>query len=292
MCVDYRRVNKASRFDCFPLPRLDEALDAFAGAAVFSSLDLAMAYHQVLVSPSDNEKTAFIIHAGLYEMLKLPFGLCNAPSMHQRLMSIVLRGLIALICLAYLDNVIVYSRRLPQHIDDLRAMFERLRVSGLKSKPSKCQLYRNEVLYLGHVINKSGIAPDPSIIRVRATWPIPETVRAVQSFLGFVNWYGDFILDTTRLTAPLYALAAGCKGTEKIALGTEELAVCNSLKQAICAGPQLAHPDLTKQVIVQTDASKSAVGAELLQKSDDGVERPISFFSNTLTSPQQNYSTY
>ena len=97
-----------------------------------------MAYHQVPVAPFYIEKTAFITHAGLYEILKMPFGLCNAPPTYQRLMSIVLRGLIALICLAYLDDVIVYSRRLPQHLDDLRAVFERLRVAGLKLKPSSC----------------------------------------------------------------------------------------------------------------------------------------------------------
>ena len=107
MCVDYRRVNAATKFDCFPLPRLDEALDAVAKCSVFSSLDLAMAYHQVPVAPFDVEKTAFITHAGLFEMTKMPFVLCNAPSTYQRLMSIVLRGLMTRICLAYLDDVIV-----------------------------------------------------------------------------------------------------------------------------------------------------------------------------------------
>ena len=148
MCVDYRRVNAATKFDCFPLPRLDEALDTVAGCSVFSSLDLAMAYHQVPVAPSDVEKTAFITHAGLFEMTKMPFGLCNAPSTYQRLMSIVLRGLMMRICLAYLDPVIVYSCHHSQHLRDLRAVFERLRVAGLKLKPSKCQLFRDEVLYL------------------------------------------------------------------------------------------------------------------------------------------------
>ena len=143
-------------------------------AAVFSSLDLAMAYHQVPVAPSDIEKTAFITHAGLYEMIKMPFGLCNAPSTYQRLMSIVLRGLIARICLAYFDDVIVFSRRLHQHLDDLRAVFQRVLAAGLKLKPSKCQLFRDEVLYLGHVINATGIAPDPAKLRVLATWPVPE----------------------------------------------------------------------------------------------------------------------
>ena len=108
MCVDYRRVNAATKFDCFPLPPLDEALDAVAGCTVFSSLDLAMAYHQVPVAFFDVEKTAFITHAGLFEMTKMPFGLCNAPSIYQRLMSIVLRGLITRICLLYFDDVVVY----------------------------------------------------------------------------------------------------------------------------------------------------------------------------------------
>ena len=130
MCVDYRRLNTATKFDCFPLPRLDEALDAFSGAVVFSSLDLAMAYHQVPVAPQDVEKTAFITHMGLFEMAKMPFGLCNAPSTYQRLMSIVLQGLIGRICLAYLDDVIVFSKRKSDHLDDLREVFVRVQSGG------------------------------------------------------------------------------------------------------------------------------------------------------------------
>ena len=111
MCVDYRRLNSVTIFDCFPLPRLDEALDAFAGATVFSSLDLAMAYYSVPVKPSDIEKTAFITHMGVFEMQKMPFGLCNALSTYQRLMAGVLQGLIGRISMAYLDNVIVFSKK-------------------------------------------------------------------------------------------------------------------------------------------------------------------------------------
>ena len=188
MCVDYRRVNAATKFDCFPLPRLDDALDAVAGCSVFSFLDLAMAYHQVQVALSDVEKTAFITHAGLFEMTNMPFGLSNAPSTYQRLMSIVLRGLMTRICLAYLDDVIVYSRHHSQHFRDLRAVFERLRVAGLKLKPSKCQLFRDEVLYLGHVGNAAGVSPDPAKLRVLSTWLVPEILRDVQSFLGFINF--------------------------------------------------------------------------------------------------------
>ena len=144
MCVDYCRINKATKFDCFPLPRLDEALDAFAGSTVFSSLDLAIAYHQVPVTPSNVETTAFITHVGLFEMVQMPFGLCNAPSTYQRLMSIVLRELISRICLEYLDDVIVFSRRRTQHLDYLRAVFTRILGAGLKIKPLKCHLFETK----------------------------------------------------------------------------------------------------------------------------------------------------
>ena len=115
MCVDYRRLNVVIKFDSFPLPSLDEALDACAGATVFSSLDSAMAYHQVPVKPFYVEKTAFITNVKLYEMIKMPCGLCNAPSTYQRLMFGVLQGLIGHICLAYLDDFIVFSKKRSNH---------------------------------------------------------------------------------------------------------------------------------------------------------------------------------
>ena len=121
MCVDYLRLNSVMKFDCFPLTRLDEALDAFAGATVFSSLDLAMAYHQVPVTKSDIEKIAFITHVGLYEKVKMPFGLYNAPSTYQRLMSGVLQGLIGRICFAYIDDVIAFFQEAIE--SHLRSLF-------------------------------------------------------------------------------------------------------------------------------------------------------------------------
>ena len=167
MCEDYRRLNSMTKFDCFPLPRLDEALDAFAGATVFSSLDHAMAYHQVPVKPSDFKKTAFITHVGLFEMQKMPFGLCNAPSTYQRLMAGVLQGLIGRICLAYLDDAIVFSKKRSEHSADRRAVFDRIRSAGLKLKPSKCSLFADQVLYLGHVISAAGVSPSRKAARTR-----------------------------------------------------------------------------------------------------------------------------
>ena len=207
-------------------------------------------------------------------------------------MLIVLRGLISRICLANLDDVIVFSRRFNQHFDDLRAVFTRILGAGLKLKPSKCHLFRDDVLYLGHIVNASGVSPDPAKLRVLSTWPIPATVCNVLLFVGFVNIYGYYIAGSKRLTVPLYALTAGHRGIEKFVFDAEELVAFNSLKQAFVAGPQLAHFDFSKQCFVHTDAFKIAIGAVLLQQSVKGVERPISFFLKKLSAPQQNYSTF
>ena len=168
MCVDYRRLNSVTKFDCFPLPCLNKALDAFAGATVFFSLDFAMAYYQLPVKPADVEKTAFITYVSLYEMMKMPFGLCNAPSTYQRLMMSVLQGLIGRICLAYLDDVIVFSKRCDEHVNDLRAVLDRIRDAGHKLKHAKCKLFCEQVLYLGHVISPVGVSPDFAKLRVLA----------------------------------------------------------------------------------------------------------------------------
>ena len=188
-CVYYRRLNSVTKFDCFPLPRLNEALDAFAGATVFALLDLAMAYHQVPVRFADVEKTAFITYVGLFKITKMPFGLCNAPSTYQRLMMSVLQGLIGRICLAYSDDVIVFSKRRSEHVNDLRANLDRIRDAGHKFKPTKCKLYCEQVLYLRNVISADGVSPESAKLCVLADWPVPTTVRELQSFLGFVNFY-------------------------------------------------------------------------------------------------------
>ena len=292
MCVDYRRLNSVTKFDSFPLPRLDEALDAFAGATVFSSLDLAMAYHQVPVKPADVEKTAFVTHVGLFEMSKMPFGLCNAPSTYQRLMAGVLRGLIGRICLAYLDDVIVFSKKRANHIADLSAVLDRIRAAGLKLKPSKCALFREQVLYLGHVISTAGVSPDPEKLRVLREWPAPSKVREMQSFLGFINFYAEYLADATQLTAQLYDLTTGHKGDDSIVLSPQNIAAFEEIKRKLCAAPQLAHPDLERPFTLYTDASNIAVGAILLQRDSNGVERPVSFFSKKLSSAQRNYSTF
>lgn len=140
-CVDYRRLNAVTEPDAFPRPRIQDCLDSVAGSAIFSTFDLISGYHQIPLKESDIPKTAFVTKYGLYEFLTMSFGLMNAGARFQRLMEIVLQGLPWQSCLVYLDDIIVFSKDFPQHIERIRQVLDKIQGAGLKLKPEKCHLF-------------------------------------------------------------------------------------------------------------------------------------------------------
>ena len=162
MCVDYRRLNAQTKRDAYPLPRILVSLDASIGARFFCTLDLASGYHQVRMHEEDREKTAFIITLGLYEYNRMPFGLCGAPATFQRLMQRCLGDLTFQMLLVYLDDILIYSPSIEHHLEHLNLVVTRLKAHHLKLKPSKCNLFKRQVSYLGHVLSADGIATDES----------------------------------------------------------------------------------------------------------------------------------
>ena len=176
-CVDYRRLNSVTKKDVYPLPRIDDTLDCLGKCSYFSTLDLASGYWQIEVDENDREKTAFSTRFGLFEFNRMPFGLCNAPATFQRAMELVLCGLQWSSCLVYLDDVIVFSRTFTDHLSDLRKVFDRLRANGFMLKPSKCQLGCKQVNYLGHIVTKDGIKPDPEKIVSVENFPVPSALK-------------------------------------------------------------------------------------------------------------------
>lgn len=205
-CVDYRRLNSITKRDVHPLRRIDDTLDALAGAQYFTTLDLASGYWQVAMSPADKEKTAFVTHSGLYEFSVMPFGLCNAPATFQRLMERVLEGLARKQCLVYLDDTLVVSSTWEEHLQNLHLVFERLRKAGLCLKPKKCSFAQREVTYLGHVISKSGISVDSSKVEKIQNYPIPKSLKTLRQFLGIASYYRRFTPQFSKIAEPLYAL--------------------------------------------------------------------------------------
>ncbi|KAJ8034222.1 hypothetical protein HOLleu_20966 [Holothuria leucospilota] len=178
-CVDYRKLNEVTTKDSYPLPRIDDTLDTLGGSRWFCTLDLASGYWQVEVAEEDRPKTAFVTFNGLYQFKVLPFGLCNAPATFERLMERVLKGLQWYTCLLYLDDVIVYGETFLKTLGRLKEVLQKLREAGLKLSPKKCNLFQNQVAYLGHIVSKEGISPDPEKTQDVTDWPVPASVTEV-----------------------------------------------------------------------------------------------------------------
>lgn len=165
-CVDYRRLNKVTRRDVYPMPRIDDALDCLQSASYFSSLDLRSGYWQIPMAKEDVEKTAFTTPDGLYEFLVMPFGLCNAPATFERMMDSVLRGLRWNICLCYLDDIIVYSSNLNEHLTRLSAVLQCIASAGLQLNRKKCHFGFRQIKVLGHLVSEDGILPDQGVAQL------------------------------------------------------------------------------------------------------------------------------
>ncbi|PIK47551.1 hypothetical protein BSL78_15569 [Apostichopus japonicus] len=190
-CIDYRKLNNVTNKDAFPLPRIDDSLDALSGSQWFSTLDLRSGYWQVEMENVDKVKTAFSMGTGLYEFNVMPFGLCNAPGTFQRLMEQVLRGLHWRTCLIYIDDIIIYARTLEEHMSRLNEVMTRLREAGLRLKPSKCELIRRKVNYLGFVVSNQGVEADPEKVGVVANWPTPTNIKQLRVSLVCVPIIGN-----------------------------------------------------------------------------------------------------
>ncbi len=283
-CVDYRKLNAVTRKDAYPIPRIDDTLDTLSGACWFSTLDMVSGYWQVEMGEKDREKPAFCTPYGLYEFNVLPFGLCNGPATFQRLMDLVLAGLKMSQCLVYIDDVIVVGRTFDEHLCNLREVFGRVRGAGLKLKPSKCAFLQERVYYLGHEVSRKGVATDPTKIHQVAHWPVPQSVKDVQKFLGLATYYHRFVRNFASIAKPLHRL------TEKTA--TFEWTVeCQEafaeLRHRLCTAPVLAFPDFTKPFILDTDASNKGIGAVLSQLDDQNQEHVIAFASRMLSKSER-----
>jgi hypothetical protein len=284
-CVDFRRLNSITKKDSYPLPRIDEALDSLGNSKFFTTLDLASGYWQVGLSDTAREKTAFLTPSGLYQFTVMPFGLCNAPATFERLMERVLVSLQWQICLVYIDDIIVFSKSITEHIDRLEIIFHRLAEANLKLKCSKCHLLRERVTYLGHVVSASGVSTDPEKIKAVLNWPEPTTSADVKSFMGLCSYYKRFIPDFSAIARPLIRL------TEKnvqFQWSNDERGAWELLKGKLTTAPILAYPDPKLPFILDTDASEYGIGA-VLSQIQGGVERVISYGSRSLSKQERRY---
>ena len=286
-CVDYRQLNDATIKDAYPLPRIDDTLDMLAGKQWFSTLDLASGYWQVSLSREARAKTAFATHSGLFQFRVMPFGLCNAPATFERLMDRVLQGLRWSRCLVYLDDIISFGGTFDGALSNLTLIFERLRSYGLQLKSSKCHLFRVSVPFLGHIVGRQGLECDPTKIEDVKLWSVPDCLKSVRQFLGFVGYYRRFIPRFADVATPLVYLTG--KDVPFI-WDSSCSAAFHELHAALIDAPILAFPTETGQYILDTDASNFGLGGVLSQIQND-QERVVAYCSRALRPSQRRYCT-
>lgn len=289
MVVDYRKLNEKTIDDKYPIPNITDVLDKLGRSQYFSTLDLASGFHQIQVHEKDTPKTAFTVENGHYEFIRMPFGLKNAPSTFQRIMDDILRDLLNESCLVYLDDIVIFSTSLQEHIIKLKSVFERLRKHNFKIQLDKCNFLQKETAYLGHVITPDGIKPNPDKIQAILAYKIPSTPKELKGFLGLLGYYRKFIKDFAKITKPL---TNSLKKGNKIDINDVKYKKCfETCKQLLVNDPILQYPNFEEPFILTTDASNYAIGAILSQGKVIGSDLPISYASRTLNQHEINYST-
>lgn len=282
--IDYRKLNEITIDDKFPIPNIDSLFDKLGRSQYFTTLDLAKGFHQILVDEKDRNKTAFSTPQGHYEFVRMPFGLKNAPATFQRMMNHVLREYINKICVVYLDDILIFSTSIQEHIDSIDKIFKKLREANLKIQVDKCKFFSKETEYLGHVLTNEGIKPNNKKIEIIKNLNIPKTKKEIKSFIGLTGYYRKFIKDYAKVVQPMTFCL---KKTSIIDIhNSKYVDAFNKLKLLITEHPVLQYPNFNKKFVLTTDASQYALGAVLSQEG-----HPISFASRTLNEHEIRYST-
>ena len=288
LCTDFRMLNMITRKDKFPIPTARSLFlyMAYKKPTMWSALDLLSGYHQCSIEHYSRKYTAFETPMGVYQYRRVPFGLIGAPWHFTKVMAIALRGLIPRVCLAYLDDVIVYDTSFEEHVRSVEMVLVALCNAGLKLKPSKCEWCRDEIKFLGHVVNAKGVQTQQETVLKVQSFNRPHNQKTVKSFLGLCNYYRSFVPNFAKIAGPLYKLykkdiefkwTDACEDSFEV------------LKEALTSAPLLIHPDIGGHFHVLSDASDTACGAAVCHQMN-GLYRPVAYWGTTLRDAELNYT--
>jgi transposase InsO family protein len=287
-CIDYRKLNEITIKNRYPLPNINELQDRLAGAMYFTALDMRGAYNLIRMKEGEEWKTAFRTRYGHYEYLVMPFGLTNAPATCQALVNNVLRAHLDITVVAYLDDILVYSKTLEEHVTHVREVLACLGAANLRLKPEKCEWHKEEVEFLGYIVGRHGVKMSPTKIQVVKDWKTPKTVKQIQEFLGFVNFNRRFIKDYSLKALPLTKLT---RKDTPFKWDSDQDRAFETLKQACIEPPTLITFESGKPLRLETDASDLALGACITQERD-GQWHPIAYYSRKFSGPEERYDVH
>ena len=293
-CVDYRVLNDATEGMGWPIPNVPEMFERLGaqGSDYFGVMDLTSGYHQAPLSECSRAFTAFITHMGLFEWLRVPMGLKGAPSWFQQIIAtIVLAGLLYIICELYMDDIIMHARTQAEFLIRLRAILERFRKHKLTANPKKCRLGQRSAEYVGRMVDREGLHFSAEKLDGVMDFPKPVFGKQMKSFLGLCNYFRDHVDHHSDLVKPLGDMIIDYEKTrtQRLHWTVETTATFEKVKLAIHRCQKLFFIDSTAPIYLHTDASKYGVGGYLFQVVD-GKEQPIRFISKTLVKEQQRWS--
>ena len=288
-CIDYRQLNAATVDDAYQLSRIDTSLQKLAGSKIFSILDSAGAFHTIPVEKESRPYTAFSSAFGQYQFLRLPFGVKNGVPAYSRLIDKALSHLPQTFAMAYVDDLIIFSKNVSEHLGHLEEIVKIHARAGMKIKLRKCKIFANSVNYLGHMITAEGIQMVPKYVEKIMDWPLPRTGKELKSFLGFCGYYRSFIPNYSSLTAELESL----KMEEDPEWTDETRLQFKNLKEAFRTAPVRGYPDYEspEPFIVDTDFSGTAQ-AGILSQVQGGREKFLGCVAKKNNEAEKNYPSY
>ncbi|XP_042142281.1 uncharacterized protein K02A2.6-like [Ixodes scapularis] len=286
ICGDYKStVNKAVKWECYPLPTPEQLLSNLAGCRRFTQLDLAQAYQQLTVDDESAKLFTITTHKGLFKVNRLPFGVSVAVAIFQRYMEELLAGIEGV--LIFLDDILIGGESKEQHDRRLRAVLQRFKEDGLRLNKAKCTFNTMQVVFLGFRIDKDGVRPTEDKVKAIHEAPEPKNKQELQSFLGLLNFYHRFLKGAAHTLEPLYRLLdKGASWTWTVL----EAEAYRKAKELLKSTAVLAHYDTSKPLLLTCDASPYGLGAVLSHVADSGQESPIAYGSRTLSKAERNYS--
>jgi hypothetical protein len=288
LCIDYRALNKVTKKNRYPLPHIEELFNNTQGAKYFSKIDLRSGYHQIRIAEKDTEKTAFRTRYGHYEWLVVPFGLTNAPATFMHLMQSVLNPVLDKFAVAFLDDILIYSKTKEEHIQHIKQVLDILRENKLFAKQSKCEFMKTEISFLGHTLSSQGKGMEDDKVKAVQDWPLPKNADDIRSFLGLAGYYQSFVKNFSEIVTPLSDLL---HKNNSFHWGNSQQESFEKIKTAMTNAPVLALPNPDLPYTIMTDASGIAVGASLNQDNGNGLQ-PIAFLSKKLLPAETRYPVH